>query len=276
MGTYFRYQIPNVNRTIKFCELLMQAPHILIGGTTGSGKSTFIDDFVYSILTTKVPAGVSFVWIDPKRVDLVQYRDLPHTQRYVTENRDILRVLDEVIATMESRYRQMNAYGKKEFDGTRIVVVIDELADLMTTCKKEILPKLQRIAQLGRASKIMLVCATQCPNRRIIPAELTLNFGGRVALRCTSAIESRQIINRAGAELLPEHGKALYFHVNGKYYELDVPLLPQQEISRVIAWWVNQKHEAEAQIVREQNITKKDTTEQTSTRKKNWRDFFKK
>lgn len=276
MGAYYRYQIPNADRKIKFCELLIQAPHILIGGTTGSGKSTFIDDFVYSILTTKVPAGVSFVWIDPKRVDLVQYRNLPHTLKYVTESRDILRALDDVIATMENRYRQMNAYGRKEYDGTRIIVVIDELADLMTTCKKEILPKLQRISQLGRASKIMLVCATQCPNRKIIPAELTLNFGGRVALRCTSAIESRQIINRAGAELLPEHGKALYFHVNGKYYELDVPLLPQAEISRVINWWVNQKRESEAQTMREQNTIKEDATEKTATSKKPWYKFFRK
>jgi len=113
----------------------------------------------------------------------------------------------------------------------------------MVTCKKEVMPKLQRIAQLGRASGIKLICATQSPSRKVIPAELVLNFDGRVALHCVSPIESRQILNRKGAELLPSYGKALTF-VNGKFYEANIPMIPRTEIDRVIRFWEAQNKEA--------------------------------
>ena len=229
-------QIPQTNIHYRFCDLFLSAPHILIGGTTGSGKSVLIDDLVYHLITKYSPSKVEFVWIDPKKVSLRKYKNLPHTLRYADEIPDILKALDDVIVTMMDTYTYMQERGLEKDDGTKIVVVIDELADLMVTCKNEVMPKLQRIAQLGRAGNFMLICATQSPSRKVIPAELVLNFDGRVALHCVSPIESRQILNRKGAELLPRYGKALSF-MDGAYYEANIPMIPREEINRVIKFW---------------------------------------
>ena len=236
-------QVPQTNIHYRFCDLFLSAPHLLIGGTTGSGKSVLIDNLVYHMITQNNPSKVEFVWIDPKKVSLRKYKNLPHTLRYVDEIPDILKALDDVIATMMDTYAYMQERNLEKYNGTQIVVIIDELADLMVTCKKEVMPKLQRIAQLGRASGIKLICATQSPSRKVIPAELVLNFDGRVALHCVSPIESRQILNRKGAELLPSYGKALTF-VNGKFYEANIPMIPRTEIDRVIRFWEAQNKEA--------------------------------
>lgn len=242
MDKYISCALPRPNRRIKFAEeLLPKASHILIGGTTGSGKSTFIEDYIYSVVTTKYPWEVMFCLVDPKKVALVEFKNLPHTDRYVTEVSETLKLLDDVIFTMNNRYKYMAERGLKKYDKTKLVVIIDELADLMTVCKRELMPKLQRIAQLGRASGIMLICATQCPNRKIIPAELTVNFDGRVGLRCLDSIESKQTIKRKGAELLPQYGKAIYLHSNGRYYELTVPKIEQSELDRVVSCLSAQK-----------------------------------
>lgn len=238
------YSIPK-STPIPMCELLYDASHVLIGGTTGSGKSVLIDDYIYSLLGYKMPFknssnSVQFVLIDPKKVSLVKYRTLPHTIRYATENNEIIDALDYVIETMDARYNEMAQFGMVKWEGTSIIVIIDELADLMVTYQKQIMPRLQRIAQLGRASAIKLVCATQCPNRIVVPAELTVNFTGRVALRCLDKIESKQIIKRNGAESLPMHGKALYLHSDSKYYELNVPLLSDAKIQERIDMWLSQ------------------------------------
>lgn len=234
------FKIPNNLKKYPFCELMFNAPHVLIAGTNGSGKSTLLDDYMYTLLGKYFPNEISLVLIDPKEVGLSKYKRLPHVERFETENSKIIDCLDDVIYTMEQRYKHMREKGIEDYDGMYIVVVIDELADLMTTCKKELLPRIQRIAQKGRASKIKLVCASQSPSRKMIPAELTLNFNGRCALRCISAVESKQIINRSGAEFLPEHGKALYWHSNGKYYECDVPLTSRKDLIDRINLWVSQ------------------------------------
>lgn len=231
-----KWVLPTSNIHYRFCDLFLSSPHLMIGGTTGSGKSVLIDDLVYHLIANNSPEKVHFVWIDPKRVSLVKYKNLPHTSRYACDIPDILKALDDVIATMMDTYDFMQTRGLEKFNGTKLVVVIDELADLMTTCRADVMPKLQRIAQLGRASNIMLICATQSPSRKVIPAELVLNFDGRVALRCVSAIESRQILNRKGAELLPRYGKALTF-VDGKYYEASIPMIPRREIMRIVKHW---------------------------------------
>ena len=254
---YVPCTLPRGGRKIKFAEeLFPKASHILIGGATGCGKSTLIEDYIYSTITTKYPSEVSFCLVDPKRVALVQFKNLPHTIRYVTEKADTLKLLDDIIFTMDNRYKDMAERGLKKYDKTRIVVIIDELGDLMTTCKKEIMPRIQRIAQLGRASGIMLICATQCPNRRIIPAEMTVNFDGRVGMKCLNCIESKQILNnRKGAELLPQHGKAIYLHSNGKYYEIDIPLIEEAELDRVVRFLSAQKISKEQTEVKQNEQT---------------------
>ena len=232
------YRLPE-NRYKCICDLMLEAPHILIGGTTGSGKSVLIDALIYTIITTKTPQEAHLCFCDPKRVTFTKYRHLPHVERLETEPAEIIQLLREVVETMENRYKRMHSAGVVDYDGTAIYIVIDEIADLMTTCKKEIVPIIQRVAQLGRASNIHLICATQCPNRKIIPAELTVNFGGRVALRCLNAIESRQILNTKGAETLPRYGTCIYLHSDGCYYTGEIPYFPD-EIQRTIDFWLKQ------------------------------------
>lgn len=234
------YYIPNGLKTFPFCDLLFSANHVLVSGTTGSGKSVLIYDYIYSLVGKYFPNQLKMVLIDPKRVDLTSFCPLPHVVKHVTETKEIISVLDEVINVMESRYDDMARRGIKEYDGAYLLIVIDEIADLMTTCKKDFMPRIQRIAQLGRASRIKLICATQCPSRDVIPAKLTVNFNGRVGLRCNDTIESRQIIKRAGAENLPLHGTALYRHDNGKYYELKIPYVGEEEIKKRVRLWQSQ------------------------------------
>lgn len=236
-----KYTLPTPNTHYSFCDLVFEASHVLIGGTTGSGKSVFIDEYIYSALGRFTPEQLNLVLIDPKRVSLFKYKNLPHAIAYETENDRIIAALDNVIKEMEKRYNYMQSTGAVKYSGAYIVVVIDELADLMVTCKNAIMPRLQRIAQLGRAARIKLLAATQAPNRKVIPAELAVNFTGRVALRCLSAIESKQIIGKAGAENLPQHGKAIYLHSNGRYYDADIIKVSDYEIENRIRFWESQK-----------------------------------
>lgn len=210
--------------------------HILIAGTTGSGKSVFINGFIYSVLAIASPVSAKFIFCDPKRVELVRYKNLPHCIRYASEQDEIINALEYAISLMENRYKTMQLQGIRQSTEAPVYIVIDELADLMTTCKKAVLPLLQRIAQLGRASNIRLLCATQAPNRKVIPAELTLNFNIRIALHCFSPIESRQIINTKGAELLPRYGNAIVNRPEG-LVKINVPLVSEDKILDRIRFW---------------------------------------
>lgn len=226
-------------------DRMLNSGHLLIAGTTGSGKSVLIDNILWSALGRYFPStnnenSINFILIDPKKVSLAKYKRVPHTIGYASENDDIIKLLDRVIDIMMSRYDEMQVKNLTMYDGTKILVVIDELADLMTTCKNEVMPRLQRIAQLGRAAKIQLIAATQCPKREIIPAQLTCNFTGRVALHCVNAIESRQIINTSGAELLPQYGSALFQNSNGVIGRFAVEMVPANEINKRIEHWADQ------------------------------------
>lgn len=236
------YYLPTPQTGYNFCNLLLDAPHVIIGGATGSGKSVLIDDIIWTVLGQHYPFandpnGVQMVLIDPKKVTLRKYLGVPHVIDYLTENDEIIAFLDSIIETMMDRYDDMTKKGLELYDGCKILIIIDELADLMTTCKKEFVPRVQRIAQLGRAAKIQIVAATQCPSREIIPAKVTVNFTGRVALRCNNAIESRQLINKNGAELLPRHGKAMYLHADGAYYNAEIDLTSKKALSERIDFW---------------------------------------
>lgn len=224
-----------------FEEMYNNSSHILVAGTTGSGKSVFINSFIYSLLAFCAPVsgnGAKFVLIDPKRVELSKYKKLPHTIRYACDNEDIIDALYECIELMEQRYIDMEEAGIVKSNETPIYIVIDELADLMTTCKKDIMPLLQRIAQLGRAANVRLLCATQAPNRKIIPAELTTNFNTRIGLHCFSPIESKQIIGTNGAETLPQYGQAI-IRTASYVRRSEVPMVSDEKLKERIAYWEN-------------------------------------
>lgn len=213
---------------------IVNGAHTLIGGSTGCGKSVLIDTIVYHILQEKPCARL--VLIDPKRVSLVKYKKLSCVgTSYACEYFTAKMWLEIEISLMEERYKEMQAQGKVLYEGNDIYIVIDELADLLTMpdSRKEIKPLIQRIAQLGRAAKIHLICATQCPSRKIIPAEITLNFTEKIALRCDTAIESKQLIGDSGAEKINEYGKAL-LRMKGRVYDLHVPKIDEAELQSLI------------------------------------------
>lgn len=216
---------------------LLKSTHLLIGGTTGCGKSVLLNNILLSLLTKKTPASAALVLIDPKRVELSKYKKLPFTKRYAQEPNEVIFALKDTIRIMEKRYKQMERQGIVKWQGGAVYVIIDELADLMITDgKNEIRRLLQRLLQLGRAANIHIIAATQAPSRKVIPAELVLNFTDRIALQCKSPIESRQIIGVRGAESLPRHGVGLYDGEDG-LRRVEIPLTPQKALNNRIEYW---------------------------------------
>lgn len=199
-----------------YADMLRQS-HIMIAGATGSGKSTLLAGLIYTALFSQ-PAEVQFIFIDCKYgVELSKYSRLPHTIGTACNHSEALNALDYAIAIMIQRFDYMRSYGLTMFNGPDIYVIIDELADLMTVCKKETVPKIQRLAQLGRAARVHLIVCTQCPLRSIIPTEIKCNFDCRIALRTATRQDSRNIIDIPGAEMLPdpraeERAEMLYKH----------------------------------------------------------------
>lgn len=218
-------------------QTMTAGAHILIAGATGSGKSVLLNNLIYYILRNNTVESLpQFIFCDPKRVELWQYKPL-NNSLYCCDSVDIVRALERVISVMENRYNYMQGRNARKYDGKKIVVIIDELADLMLTCRRSVLPLLQRILQLGRASNIQIIACTQCPNRRVIPAELTLNFTDKIALRCDSGIESRQVINTAGAEKLPIYGQGIWRHP-GALDKIDFGIVPDDYIVSAVSAFV--------------------------------------
>lgn len=203
---------------------LLEQPHLLIAGATGSGKSVLIHNLIYHILIY----NHKMILIDPKRVELIDYKKVKNTLTYETEISDILATLARTIATMDKRFKTMQKQGLKKSLEPHIYIIIDEYADLVIQAKKEIEPLITRIAQLGRAANVHLMLATQRPTRDIITGAIKVNLDSRVALRCPSPQDSRNIIDRKGAELLPAYGEAYYLE-KGIIYKISIPL-PDQEI----------------------------------------------
>ena len=187
---------------------MLAHPHVLIAGATGSGKSVCINAMIYEFL--KQEKYSQMVLIDPKRVELYPYHALPCVRAYASEIPEIAQVLNGICAEMDNRYRYTQQKGLREFPGGAIFVFVEEFADLMTLGKKECLLPLCRIAQLGRAARIHLVLAAQRPTRDIIPGQIKVNIDCRLALRCPTAQDSRNIIGCNGAESLPMWGYGYY------------------------------------------------------------------
>lgn len=227
----------------QYKDILENATHLLIGGTTGSGKSVLLNGLLHTALALYAPGDVSFVLIDPKIVELAPYKHLPHTLRYETEPEEVLALLRQVYTMMMERYERMERTGDKKYKGTKIIIVIDELADLlMSDCGKKIKAELVKILQKGRAASISVIMATQSPSRRVLSAELVLNVPNRIALYCSNAIESKQIIGEKGAEDLPWHGSCLYRYPgkNGLERLDNIPVFSDEELNRRITWWTKQ------------------------------------
>lgn len=222
---------------------LADRPHLLIAGATGSGKSVTVNGIIYTLLLSRSPYRCQFVLIDPKRVELVQYADLPHTARYASEPDEITGSLQWAVDEMENRFRSMQSARSREYDGGDLYVIIDELADLMTTQKDAALPLLQRIAQMGRAAHVHLIVATQCVLAKIVPTELKCNLSTVLGLRTATKAQSRFLVAVPGCELLPDpkaEGKGYAFLRDGASIEKKyIHRYTDAQIDQIVNYWTS-------------------------------------
>lgn len=233
------YQTPT-GPAPNLCLQMLREAHILVAGTTGAGKSTLINAFIYTALY-RTPDELRLVLIDPKRVELARWRGLPHTLAYADEGRGIAETLDKCVALMESRYRRMQSQGVRASDEPAVWVIVDELADLITTDRARVEPALVRLAQLGRAANIHLLLATQTPHRSVITAQIKLNLPCSVALRCRESIESRLVMGCKGAENLPMHGRGFYASPTFREpTETAIPMISEEELTARESHWRGQ------------------------------------
>lgn len=200
---------------------LARMPHILIAGATGSGKSVLIHSFIGSLLFRTTPKEVRLILADPKRVELSIYRGIPHLLTPVILDSDkMLPTLEWAVEEMERRYKLFQDAGAKDIDSynelsgfqvlPRIVVVVDELADLMAAAANEVEKTVVRLAQMARATGIHLVLSTQRPSTDVLTGLIKANIPCRIALNTTSGVDSRVIIDQPGAEKLLGRGDMLY------------------------------------------------------------------
>lgn len=231
------YHTPAGKSYSLFCDALDQ-PHLLIAGATGSGKSVIINGLIYTALYRFPfgPGGAQFILIDPKRVELRQWADVPHTIRYASEPDEMLSALFEAMDLCETRYREMQRAGVRKFEGPDIYVIVDEFADLMTTQGRTVKPLVQRLAQIGRAARVHLIIATQTPIAKVIPTEIKCNFDSRFGLRARSSQDSRNIIEQSGLELLPRYGQAVYMTPAGTQL-YNVPFIDEDRLDAMRLHW---------------------------------------
>ena len=232
------YKTPGGQYYDIFQDMLDQT-HLLIAGSTGSGKSVLINGLITTALLQS-PAKYEFIFIDLKRVELNEYRHLPHTGMYADDIDSAIKALEFTLKVIENRYQEMQRKHLKFYQGSAVYLVIDELADLMTTDKKHVKPLLQRIAQIGRAANVHIIAATQCPLSTVIPTEIKVNFDSRVGLRTRSAQDSRNILGFSGCEQLPQYGQGFYMKP-GETQLYNIPTYSIFDKQRLINWWMSKE-----------------------------------
>lgn len=222
---------------------IVSRPHLLIAGATGSGKSVALNGIIHSLLMTESPFNCQFVLIDPKKVELVQYMELPHVAQYASTHPDIVRALEWAVEETDRRFSVMQMRGIKEYFGPHLYVIIDELADLMISIKKETLPLLQRLAQIGRAARVHLIACSQNVLAVTIPTVLKCNFSTILGLRTANKAQSRFLIAEGGCEMLPDPkrtGKGYGYLRDGADLEkIFIYKYSDAEVEAVIKWWTS-------------------------------------
>ncbi len=222
-----------------YADMLEQS-HLLIAGATGSGKSTLENALIYTALISS-PATHQFILIDPKRVELARYRDLPHVIQY--EDDHPLKALQTALTITEDRYKAMQREGVQEFTGGHVYVIIDELMPIMTDRqhRRECMPILQKLLAISRAAHVHIWALTQSPVRDVIPTTLKCNFDARIGLRTASRQDSRNVLDMAGCEALPDprsEGIAQLYYRHGSHTDLyTMARIEPAEIARVIDHW---------------------------------------
>ena len=222
---------------------LSSMPHLLIAGTTGSGKSVCINTIILSLLYRHTPEKCKFILIDPKMLELSTYEGVPHLLcPVITEAKKAASVLGWVVKEMESRYRLMTKEGVRNIDGYNlrhklpmpyIVVVVDEMSDLMLVAGKEIENYIQKLSQMARAAGIHIIMATQRPSVDVITGTIKANFPTRISFQVTSKIDSRTILGEQGAEQLLGKGDMLYMSSANRIVRIHAPFVSDNEIEKI-------------------------------------------
>ena len=222
---------------------LSSMPHLLIAGTTGSGKSVCINTIILSLLYRHTPERCKFILIDPKMLELSTYEGVPHLLcPVITEAKKAASVLGWVVKEMESRYRLMTKEGVRNIDGYNskhklpmpyIVVVVDEMSDLMLVAGKEIENYIQKLSQMARAAGIHIIMATQRPSVDVITGTIKANFPTRISFQVTSKIDSRTILGEQGAEQLLGKGDMLYMSSANRVIRIHAPFVSDNEIENI-------------------------------------------
>jgi S-DNA-T family DNA segregation ATPase FtsK/SpoIIIE len=253
----------NIAGTAVFADLA-RMPHLLVAGTTGSGKSVGVNAMILSLLYRLSPDQCRFLMIDPKMLELSVYNGIPHLLcPVVTEPAKAVAALNWVVAEMESRYRRMSTLAVRNIDVFNnrvrsvhkragsgspatpqadlapmpyIVVVVDEFADLMLVAGKEIEAAVQRLAQMARAAGIHLVMATQRPSVDIVTGTIKANFPTRISYKVASKFDSRTILNQQGAEQLLGEGDMLFSNGAGRTLRVHGPFVSDEEVERIAAY----------------------------------------
>ena len=229
---------------------LASMPHLLIAGTTGSGKSVCINTIILSLLYRHSPDRCKFILIDPKMLELSTYEGIPHLLcPVITEAKKAASVLGWVVKEMENRYKLMTKDGVRNIDGYNakhalampyIVVVVDEMSDLMLVAGKEIENYIQKLSQMARAAGIHIIMATQRPSVDVITGTIKANFPTRISFQVTSKIDSRTILGEQGAEQLLGKGDMLYMSSANRIVRIHAPFVSDTEIEKVNSYLRNQ------------------------------------
>ncbi|MGQ9493681.1 MAG: DNA translocase FtsK 4TM domain-containing protein [Anaerolineae bacterium] len=231
---------------------LAQMPHLLIAGATGSGKSVCINSITACLLFNNTPDDLQLLMVDPKMVELTTFNGIPHlVAPVITEVEEVVRALRWVTKQMDERYRLLSEMGVRNIDAYNqlmasrgeatlpyMVILIDELADLMVSAPEEIERSVCRIAQLARATGIHLVIATQRPSVDVITGLIKANFPARISFAVTSQVDSRVILDTAGAEKLLGRGDMLYMAPDSsKLIRLQGCFVSDEELERLVNFW---------------------------------------
>ncbi len=222
---------------------LSSMPHLLIAGTTGSGKSVCINTIILSLLYRHTSEICKFILIDPKMLELSTYEGIPHLLcPVITEAKKAASVLGWVVKEMENRYKLMTKEGVRNIDGYNakhklpmpyIIVVVDEMSDLMLVAGKEIENYIQKLSQMARAAGIHIIMATQRPSVDVITGTIKANFPTRISFQVTSKIDSRTILGEQGAEQLLGKGDMLYMSSANRIVRIHAPFVSDSEIEKI-------------------------------------------
>jgi len=222
---------------------LAEMPHLLIAGTTGSGKSVCINTIILSLLYKYSPEKCNLILIDPKMLELSAYEGIPHLLcPVITEPKKATAALGWAVKEMESRYKLMTNVGVKNIDGYNlknkkhmpyIIVIVDEMSDLMLIAGKEIENYIQRLSQMARAAGIHIIMATQRPSVDVITGTIKANFPTRISFQVSSKIDSRTILGEQGAEQLLGKGDMLFMSSANRIVRIHGPYVSEIEIEKI-------------------------------------------